>query len=57
MKLMNIYFMSQVAYFQRMIHLLKNWQEWYCMSQGETQERKEFIKKYELSDDSDDEDF
>ena len=38
-------------------HFSYDYFEWYFEYQGELYERKEFIKKYELSDDSDDEDF
>ena len=44
-------------YFLEDDSFVENWQEWYCMNQGEIEEeRKECIKKYVLSDDSDDED-
>ena len=35
---------------------VENWYEWHSMNQGELEERRTFIKKYELSD-SDDDDF
>ena len=44
-------------YFSEDDSFVENWQEWHFMNHGEIEEkRKEFIKKYELPDDSDDKD-
>ena len=45
-----------VKYEPDLLSFVEDWFEYYNMEKGERYERTEFIKKYELSDDSDDED-